>query len=481
MLGCAKAELVSVRSWESVSRNRTPRDGTLFGSAENDPSWGLARQWQNICVMRQVAILESGPTILGGMDVQRAPVPRSRRRLLWFSGVGVAVVGLTLTGSLWRTAAPKIDGSGLFIDTVRRGQMVRSVQGPGQLVPEEVRWVTATATAHVERVLVRPGASVEADTVLADLSNPDLELQALEAQRQLAAARAALANLDATSQRERLAQQSVIAGLRSDAAGARRREAADLNLMERGFLSTLEMAQTTDRSRTLASRLSFEEKRLLALERGMEAQGVAQRSQLQQLGSLVAFRKSQLDHLHVRAGMSGVLQELVLQAGQSVIPGAVLAKVARPDRLKAEIRIPEIEAKDLALGQDATVDLRSSVVAGKVTHIDPNVQAGTVRIEVSLEGALPKAARPDLNVEASIEIERVPDAVYVGRPTGAQQGKNVLLYKLAPGGDEACRTPVQLGKISARSVEVLSGLTVGDRVVLSDMSQWDHWDRLRIR
>ena len=338
--------------------------------------------------------MESGPTSLGGIDVQRAPVPRSRWRLLWVFGVGVAVVGITLTGSLWRTAAPKKDGSGLFVDTVRRGEMARVVQGPGQLVPEEVRWVTAPAAAHVERVLVRPGASAEAETILADLSNPDLELQALEAQRQLAEARATLANLDATSQRERLAQQSVIAGLRADAADARRREAADLQLTERGFLSTLEMAQSAGRSRTLESRLSFEEKRLLAQEHGTEAQEGAQRSQLEQLGSLVAFRKSQLDHLHVRAGMAGVLQVFVLQVGQSIMSGAVLAKVARPDWLRAEVWIPEIEAKDLSLGQAATVDLRTSVVPGKVTSIDPTVQAGTVRVEISLEGALPTATRP---------------------------------------------------------------------------------------
>jgi multidrug efflux pump subunit AcrA (membrane-fusion protein) len=431
--------------------------------------------------MSSLGAIDFGGPILGNTDVARAPVRGIRRRVVWGIGIVGLLVSLVLITSTFRAAVPKVDAGGLFIDTVQRGEMVRSVQGAGQLVPEDIRWVTASTTAHVEHIRVRPGVTVEADTVLMDLSNPDTELQLLEAQRQLAAARADLANLEATAQNQRLAQEGVIVGLRADAADARRREEADVQLTKRGFLSELDMAQSRDRAQALANRLSFEEKRLLALGHGTDAQEAAQRAQVLRLGSLVEFRRAELDRLHVRAGMAGVLQELVPEAGQSVTPGAVLAKVARPDRLKAEVHIPEVEAKDLALGQKATVDLRTAVVQGRVTHIDPTVQAGAVRVDVSLEGPLPQGAKPDLNVEATIELERLPDVLYLGRPAGAQPGKDALLFKLVAAGDEARRTPVRLGRMSARFVEVLSGLSPGDHVVLSETSQWDLWDHVRIR
>jgi len=365
-------------------------------------------------------------------------------------------------------------------DIVKRGTMVRDVQGQGTLVPETVRWITAVASGRVDAIRAQVGQPVDPDTVLVELVNPDVELAALEAQRQVSSAEAELTNLQAQLEGTRLAQQSQVASLKSSLDDARRRARADQDLADKGFLSKLELDQSHDRAVELAGRLAFEQKRLEAIGRGNAAQLAAQRAQVERLRSIADFRQKQLDGLKVRAGESGILQELPLQVGQSVQQGALLARVAKQDRLKAELRIPETQIKDVAIGQKARIDTRNGIVPGHVSRIDPGAVSGTVKVDVALEGELPKAARPDLTVEGTIEIERLENVLYVGRPAFGDANSTVKLFKLV-GDDEAERVTVQLGKSSVKWIEIVSGLKEGDKVLLSDMSQWDNVDRIRLR
>jgi multidrug efflux pump subunit AcrA (membrane-fusion protein) len=414
------------------------------------------------------------------MDIQRARPRRSRRAILVAVVISALAIALTLGLRRLRAAAPSVDRATVWIDTVQRGPMVRQVQGQGTLVPVEIRWITAETAARVERVRARPGIAVKADTVLLDLVNPDVELQALEADRQLAQSQAELTNLEASLTNQRLAQESVVASLASDRQQAARRADADDALAKKGFLSDLEMATSRANAASLDGRHRFEEKRLGALARGIAAQVSAQRQQVERLRAIAEFRRRALDNLHVRAGVDGVLQELSLQPGQSVAAGAVVAKVARPDRLKAEVRIAETQAKDVRIGLLASIDTRNGIVAGKVARVDPAVQAGTVTVEVALEGELPAGARPDLSIEGTIELERLKDVLFVGRPAFGQPETTVRLFKI-DSDEEATRVDVKLGKTSVRTVEVRSGLNVGDRVILSDTTQWDSAERIQLR
>jgi multidrug resistance efflux pump len=415
------------------------------------------------------------------MDVARAPKSRVWRRAAYGGTAALLVAGAIFAVRAVGAAAPAVDRATVWLDTVHRGPMLRDVQGQGTLVPEEIRWITSKVGARVERVVVRPGALVEADTLLLELLNTDVELASLEADRQQSQAEAELANLQATLSAQRLAQESVVATLRSELGDARRRAQADEELAKKGFLSELERAKTHDRADELGGRISFEEKRLTAQSQGIAAQLAAQQAQIERLRSIAQFRKSELDGLKVRAGAAGVLQELPLQPGQTVAAGTMLAKVARPDRLKAEVRIPETQAKDLQIGQKATIDTHNGLISGNVSRIDPASQGGTVRVDVALEGALPQGARPDLAVEGTIELERLNNVLYVGRPAFGQPNSTVGLFKLDREGTTAVRTSVKLGKSSVKAVEIVGGLEETDRVVLSDMSQWDHVDRIRLR
>jgi HlyD family secretion protein len=416
-----------------------------------------------------------------GVDIPRPRVNRTPRNVaLALAGV-VVLVGTTVGLRRLRAAAPSVERSTVWMDTVQRGPMVREVLGQGTLVAEEIRFIAAKANARVERVLVKPGAKVQADTVLLELSNTDLELAALEADRQLAQGQAELVNLQATLNAQKLAQESTVATISSDLADARRRARADDELARKGFLSELEQGQTLGRATELEGRLGFEKKRLAAQSQGIAAQVAAQRAQVERLRSIAEFRRKEVDNLKQRAGVAGVLQELPLQPGQAVAAGAILAKVARPDRLKAEVRIPETQAKDVLIGQKAAIDTRNGVVPGHVVRIDPAAQAGTVLVDVTLDGALPPGARPDLNIEGTIEIERLASVLYVGRPALGQPGGTIGLFKLETDGSTAERTTVKLGASSVKSVEILGGLKEGDRVILSDMSQWDQVDRIRLQ
>lgn len=415
------------------------------------------------------------------VDIPRAPVKRTGRYVAYGLLVAVTVAGATVGLRRLRAAAPTVERGTVWPDTVRRGPMVREVLGQGTLVPEEIRWIAARTSARVERVLVKPGAAVKADTVLLELSNSDVELQALEADRQLAQSQAELANLQATLNSQQLAQQSAVATIGSDLADARRRALADEALHKKGFLSELEQGQTLGRATELAGRLEFEKKRLAAQSQGIAAQVAAHRAQVERLRSIAEFRRKEVEGLKQRAGVDGVLQELSLQPGQAVAAGALLAKVAKPDRLKAEVRIPETQAKDVQIGCKAVIDTRNGVVPGHVTRVDPAAMAGTVLVDIALDGPAPAGARADLNIEGTIEIERLASVLFVGRPASGQPGTTVGLFKIEADGVHAERVSVKLGRSSVKSIEILGGLQEGDRVILSDMSQWDAVDRIRLQ
>jgi multidrug resistance efflux pump len=420
------------------------------------------------------------------MDVARTSGRRSRRRaafaLVGFGLLSLVALGLVTVGLReLRPAAPGVDRATVWMDTVRRGPLVREVSGPGTLVPEEIRWLAAPSSAQVERVLERPGATVRADTVVVVLINPQLELAALEAERALSGAQAQLVDLEATLNAERLGQESVIATLKSELTDAVRRARADEELARKGFLSALEQGQTLERASELRGRLEFEQQRLAAVSQGMAARVAAQRAQIARLRAIAEFEREQVERLSVRAGVGGVLSQLSLEQGQSVVAGALLGKVVRPERLKATLRISETQAKDVQLGQVASIDTHNGVVLGHVVRIDPAALGGKVGVDVALEGALPSGARPDLNVQGTIELEHLDSVVFVGRPAVGQPGTTVGLFKLDEAEQFAERTTVALGRSSAQHVEVVSGLKEGDRVILSELSQWDEVDRIRLQ
>src|SRR5262249_14952904 len=351
-----------------------------------------------------------------GVDVPRKRKPKTARYIAYGRAAAILCGGATFGLSRLRAAAPTVDGATVWTDVVKRGPMIRQVQGQGTLIPEEIRWISAPRAGRVEKLLVFPGTPVEADTVLVSLSNPEVELTALEAERQVSEAEAQLTNLRATLENQKLAQQSALASLRSQLADAQRRAAADEDLAEKGFLSNLEMEQSRDRMTELRGRIEFETKRLGAMGTGDAAQIAAQGAQVQRLRSIAEFRRREVEELKLRAGVKGVLQELPFQVGQSVPAAGLVAKVVNPSRLKAELRIPETQVKDVALGQKATIDTRNGEVVGKVMRIDPAAVGGTVRVEVRLEGELPKGSRPHLTVEGTIALERLDNRPSAPRP-----------------------------------------------------------------
>ncbi len=413
------------------------------------------------------------------MDVPREATRRRRPYVLALLG-GLGLVGITVGLGRLADAPPSVERSAVWIDTVRYGELLRQVSGPGTLVPEEIRWVTATTVGRVERIHLEPGSKVERDTLLVELSNPDLELEALKAERQLKIAEADLANLRATMDIERLTQKSVIASIRIEHREAKRRAEAEARLAEAEIVGALEYARTMEREEELAGRLEIELERARILDEAVEARGAAQDAQVERLRDLARFQAEQVESLRVRAGLDGVLQELPLEVGQRVSPGTLLAKVVQPDRLKAELRIPEAQAQEVQHGQQVQVDTHNGIVPGHVVRIDPAVQRGTVKVDVALDGALPRGARPDLSVDGRIELERLRDVLYTGRPAFGRSNSRISLFKLAAGGSTATRVVVSLGGSSVSEIEILEGLEEGDRVILSDMSEWDGADRIEL-
>jgi len=408
--------------------------------------------------------------------------PKTRRKPWLLAGLGVLVLlGVTVGLSRLRAAAPTVERGTVWLDTVKRGPMIRQVKGAGTLVPEYIRWLTADTAGRVERIHVRPGTPVEPGTLLLELSNPDVQLQALEAERQLASAEAELISLRTNLETQRISQAATIATLETEATHAENQAQATVALMDRSFVPKLELQQVKGKAGEMATRLGLERQRLSVIQSSTREQLAAQQGQIERLKAVARFRRNQVDSMQVKAGEGGVLSELPLELGQWVTPGTVLAKVVKPEKLKAELRIAETQARDIQVGQRAEVDTRNGIVEGTVARIAPAASQGTVRVEVMLTGELPKGARPDLTVEGTVELERLGEVLSMGRPAGAQPNATVSLFKLVPGSDEAVRVPVRLGRGSVNSIEVVQGLAEGEQVVLSDMTAWDAVDRVRLR
>lgn len=413
------------------------------------------------------------------VDIPRAPRKR-RGRYVWGGVAVVGVIGLTAILANLKPAAPSVDRATIWTDTVRRGEMVRQVRGPGTLVPEQIRWVSAVSAGRVEQILVQPGTEVLDTTTLMILSNPDVHIQALDAQRQVASAEAQLITLQASLENQRLTQEAQVATVRSQYREAMRQVTVSEELSEKGLIAKNDLQRARDNAEELEARLRIEEQRLEFLKQSNEAQVQAQREQIARLQSVAEFNRRMVDALQVRAGAKGVLTERSLEVGQWANPGATLARVVQPGKLKAQLRIPETQAKDIALGQTAAIDTRNGIIPGRVIRMDPAVQNGSVTVDVALEGELPRSARPDLSVDGTVEIERLSNVLHVGRPVYGQAESTVGIFKLISGG-EAVRVNVRLGRASVNTIEVTSGLQEGDIVILSDMSAWDAYDRVRLK
>jgi HlyD family secretion protein len=416
------------------------------------------------------------------MDIPRTgEAERRRLRRNVAIGIGIALVLLITAGlSRLEPAAPTVEKETVLIDTVKRGLMLRQVRGPGTLVPEDVRWISAPVVGRIERIPALPGVEVTADTVLLEMSDPQIEQNALEAEAQLKAAQADYNDLKAQLENQLLSQQAQLAAAESLSEQANLQEEADEKLAKDGLIPELNLKLSRLRAAQLTKQARIERERVEQNRRSAAAQLAAQRARVDQMHALYELRRRQVSSLKVRAGISGQLQELPVQVGQSVTPGTVLARVARPEKLKAELRIPEVQAKDLQVGLPAAIDTRNGIVAGRVTRVAPSSQDGTVTVDVSLDGPLPRGARPNLSVDGTIEIERLENVIYVGRPAIGQANSKIELFKLVKKGREAVRVPVGLGRTSVNTVEIVSGLQVGDQVILSDTAAQDGYDRIRL-
>jgi len=406
---------------------------------------------------------------------------RRKKRLIIAGAAASAILLITLGLSRLKPAAPTVEKSTVWMDTVKRGPMLRQVRGPGTLVPEEIRFISAATDGRVERLVILPGALVTPDSVLIELSNPELERDALDAESQLRAAVAELANVRAHADRDVMDQQAAAATVRSDFHQAELQAQTNEGLFKEGLVADLTLKLSKVRAEELETRNAIEEKRVAAVADAAKAQIAVQEAHVEQLHALAALKRSQKEALRVRAGISGVLQELPVQVGQRLTSGTTLAKVTEPSKLKAQLKIAETQAKDIQIGQPASIDTRNGVVAGKVSRIDPAVLNGTVTVDVAIVEALPQGARPDLSVDGTIELDRLKDVLFVGRPAFGQEKSQVGLFRVNEDGDEATRVKVRLGKSSVNTVEILEGLKPGDKVILSDMSAWDAYDRVRLK
>jgi HlyD family secretion protein len=417
------------------------------------------------------------------MDIARpSQAGKIRTRRLLLVGAGIAAVAVISLGlSRLRPAAPTVERSGVWIDTVHRGPMLRQVRGLGTLVPEEVRWIPAQSDGRVERILVQPGTVVKADTIILELSNPQLDLESLDAAWQLKSGEAEYVNLKVKLESDRLDQQAAAATVEANQAQARLQADADQVLAKEGLVSSLNSKISQSKAEEMTTRLDLERKRLAISGEADQAQLNVQEARLEQLRARATLTRHKVEALKVRSGIEGVLQQLPVEVGQQIAVGATLAKVTVPGRLKAELHIAETQAKDIQLEQPASIDTRNGLASGKVTRIDPAVQNGTVKVDVAITGPLPKGARPDLSVDGTIELERLADVLQVGRPAFGQEMATVGLFRLEPGGSEATRVQVKLGRSSVNLVEIVGGLKEGDQVILSDTSAWDAFDRLRIK
>lgn len=407
---------------------------------------------------------------------------RKRLRLKWTAAAAVVVVAaLGLTVWAWGPALPVAARSSVWIGTVKRGSMLSDVRATGTLVPRETRWLAAATTAQVEKIRVWPGTQVAPDTVLMQLSNPEVEDSLRNAQAQVAVAEADLAAKRAELQSQLLDERSTLAQAQSDYASAKVKADAETIAAQKQIIPRVQYEQGQIALKQLQQRMDIEQQRVAMFGGNMQAQLEAVQAKLLQQRSNLQLRQRQADALQVKAGIVGVLQEVAVQEGAQVAIGANLARVARPDQLMARLQVPEIQAKDVAMGMPVSVDTHNGVIDGKVERIDPAVRDGSVQIDVMLLGGLPAGARPDLSVDGHIRIAKLDDVLSVERPALSKNDADISLFLLSPQGDIATRVPVRLGVVSVDRVQILRGLKVGDQVLLSDVSQWDKYERIRVR
>jgi HlyD family secretion protein len=415
------------------------------------------------------------------MDRPRTDQTR-RRRKRWIvaSGIALALVGVTVAVTRLKPAAPTVQRSLVWIDTVKRGEMLREVRGIGTLVPEQISWIAARSAGRIDRIVLRPGATVKPEDVILILSNPEVVQAAADTGLQLKASEADLKSFKVQLESSLLASESMAAATKADYEQAKLRAQVNEDLFKKGLVSELEMRLSKVTAEQAEARNTIEQKRFAFAREGVAPQLATKAAGVDQVRAQAKLRQDELDALEVRAGMAGVLQVVPVEIGAQVVAGANLARVADPSRLKAEVRIAETQAKDIRLGLPASIDTRNGIVKGQVSRIDPAVQNGTVLVDVSLQGELPPGARPDLSIDGTIQLERLEKVVFVGRPTFGQEKSVVGMFKLDADGLYATRIPVHLGRSSVNTIEVVSGLEPGDRVILSDTSQLDDHDRVRL-
>jgi HlyD family secretion protein len=417
------------------------------------------------------------------MDIPRpSTVKRSRKvkRILYVVAALIAVPLITFALSRMKPAAPGVDRATVWVDTVKRGPMLRQVRGTGTLVPEQVRFIAATTEGQVESVLMLPGTTVAPDTLLIVLSNPQLEQEAQDAGWQVKAAEAEYQRQRVQLESQHLDQEAIAARVQSEYHQAKLKADSDEDLVKKGLIAELPAKLSRVTADELANRYRIEKERLAMTSQTTKSQLAAQQARVEQLNALARLKQNQVANLRVRAGTSGVLQQLPVEPGQRVTPGTTLAKVAQPEHLKAELRIAETQAKDIQVGQKASIDTRNGVIPGHVVRIDPAVLQGTVTVDVTFDGPLSEGARPDLSVDGTVEIERLDDVLYVGRPVNGQSNSTVSLFRLEDEGAGAARAQVKLGRSSVSTIEIVDGLQVGDQVILSDTSAWDAYDRIQL-
>ena len=417
------------------------------------------------------------------MDIQRPSNARAKkiRRIAYGTVALLLVGGVTYGLSRLRPAAPSVDRATIWPDEVKRGPMLREVRGLGTLIPEDIRWIAAQTDSRVDRWVLRPGAIVKPDSIIMELSDPTLQREALDAEFLLKGAEAEYANLQVQVNSELMNQKANEAAVRSDYEQARLQHEVDEKLFNEGIGSDHIRNLSRVKEEQLAIRVQLEGERTRITADSSRARLAAQQAKIDQQKALHQLKKSQLDALHVRAGINGVLQLVPVEVGQHITPGTNLARVADPKKLKAEIKIAETQAKDVAIGQKATIDTRNGVVNGHVSRIDPSVVNGTVTVDVAISDPLPNGARPDLSVDGTVELEYLKDVLYVGRPVHGQPDSTIGIFKIIDDGSEAVRVNVKLGRSSVNTIEIVQGLKVGDKVILSDMSAWDNFDRIRLK
>ena len=418
------------------------------------------------------------------MDIARPSVAgQRRRRQIIYAAVGIVLVALVTMGlSRLKPAAPTVERSTVWVDTVKRGSVLRQVRGLGTLVPMEgsIQFLPAITEGRVDKILALPGAQVKADTVLLEMSNPQLTQEALDSGWKLKASEADYKNLEVALASQVLAQKSLSAQAQSQYNQAKMQADINAELARLGVISQLSMKVSNQQAEQLSTQNDIEKQRLTNSSEVLKAQLQAKQAEVEEFRALAQLKQSQLDRLRVRAGIDGVLQEQTLKIGQFVTPGTTLAKVVQPQRLKAELKIAETQAKDIQIGQPASVDTHNGVIPGHVVRIDPSVVNGTVTVDVTLDAKLPQGARPDLSVDGTIDLEKMDNVLYVGRPAFGQEQSTVGMFRLETDGNNAVRAQVKLGRSSVNTVEILQGLKEGDQVILSDMSRWDSYDRVRL-